>query len=207
MKSTRDRILQTLLNHSQATINDLAKSVGINAISVRHHLTSLQAEGLVAAEEQRHGVGRPRLVYFLTEKGVERFPTRYLRLTNQILEHLKETLPKTAIKSLFSEIANRMAAEFAQKGKALSLEERLNLLKESLSQEGFSIQWEKTEDHYLIREMNCPYLYISQQHPEVCLLDQTFISTVLAYPVEKVECVLKGDGCCAYSINASAPKG
>lgn len=207
MKSTRDRILQTLLNHSQATINDLAKSVGINAISVRHHLTSLQAEGLVAAEEQRHGVGRPRLVYFLTEKGVERFPTRYLRLTNQILEHLKETLPKTAIKSLFSEIANRMAAEFAQKGKSLSLEERLNLLKDSLSQEGFSIQWEKTEDHYFIREMNCPYLYISQQHPEVCFLDQTFISTVLAYPIEKVECVLKGDNCCAYSINASAQQG
>jgi len=70
MKSTRERILQSLLSHPNSTINDLAEAVGISPISVRHHLTSLQAENLVAAEEERHGVGRPRLVYILTEKGL-----------------------------------------------------------------------------------------------------------------------------------------
>jgi DeoR family transcriptional regulator, suf operon transcriptional repressor len=64
MNSTRDRILQTLLNRPRSSINELAQAVDINAISVRHHLTNMQADGLVAAEEERHGVGRPRLVYF-----------------------------------------------------------------------------------------------------------------------------------------------
>ena len=65
MKSTRDRIVQTLLNHPKSTINDLAEAVGINGISVRHHLNSLLAEALVIVEEVRHGVGRPRQVYLL----------------------------------------------------------------------------------------------------------------------------------------------
>ena len=49
MKSTRDRILQTLLRRPRTTINELAEAVGINPISVRHHLTNLQVEGLVDA--------------------------------------------------------------------------------------------------------------------------------------------------------------
>jgi len=66
MKSTRERVLQTLLTNPNSTINALAEAVGINAVSVRHHLTSLQADNLVQSQEERHGVGRPRLVYSLT---------------------------------------------------------------------------------------------------------------------------------------------
>ena len=89
MKSTKDKILQTLLRKPKITINALAEAVGINAISVRHHLTNLQMEGLIAADEERHGVGRPRLVYSLTEDGMERFPTKYLRLTTRLLAQMK----------------------------------------------------------------------------------------------------------------------
>ncbi len=92
MKSTRERILHTLLVHPTATISDLAEAVEINTISVRHHLTNLQAEGLIQASEERHGVGRPRLVYSLTDSGQEKFPTRYMSLANRLLEQLKETL-------------------------------------------------------------------------------------------------------------------
>ena len=89
MKSTKDKILQTLLRRPKITINELADAVGINPISVRHHLTNLQMEGLVSADEERHGVGRPRLVYSLTEDGMERFPTKYLRLTTRLLAQMR----------------------------------------------------------------------------------------------------------------------
>jgi DNA-binding MarR family transcriptional regulator len=100
MTSTRDRVLNTLLTRPRCTINDLAESVGINPISVRHHISKLEAEGLVDSDEELHGVGRPRRVYFLTESGLERFPTRYMQLTIRLLEKLKETLPEQAIKQL-----------------------------------------------------------------------------------------------------------
>jgi len=75
--------------------------VDINPISVRHHINRLEADGLVTSEEERHGVGRPRRLYFLTEKGRERFPTRYIRLTMRLLEQLKEAMPQPMIAKLF----------------------------------------------------------------------------------------------------------
>jgi predicted ArsR family transcriptional regulator len=200
MKSTRERILHTLVSQPRSTINELADSVGINAISVRHHLTSLEAEGLVTAEEERHGVGRPRLVYFLTEKGLERFPTRYLRLTNRILDQIKETLPQNTVRNLFDQMAGDMASIAAQRAQHMNTEEKLDLVKELLSQEGFLVEWEKLNDQYQIHEITCPYYHIGQSHPEVCSVDQTVISKVMSIPVEKINCVLSGDAHCTYVL-------
>ena len=200
MKSTRERILQTLLENPHATISDLAKAVGINVISVRHHLTSLEAEGLIAAEEERHGVGRPRLVYGLTEQGLERFPTRYLRLTNRLLDQLKETLPAPVVNKIFTEMAVDLASSVKREARTMNIEERLDLIQRLLAEEGFSVQWEKQGSQYHINEISCPYFHVGQSHPEVCTVDQTLISTVLEIPVEKIHCVLRGDTHCTYVI-------
>ncbi|MEA4906600.1 MAG: winged helix-turn-helix transcriptional regulator [Chloroflexi bacterium] len=205
MKSTRERILQTLLNHPNSSINELADSVGINAISVRHHLTSLQADGLVTAEEERHGVGRPRLVYFLTEKGLDRFPSRYFRLTNRLLDELKGTLPEETINLLFQKMAANLASTHAKKMESLSMEEKLDFIKELLAQEGFSVQWQRNGSSYEIHEISCPYYHVGQSHPEVCEVDQTLISTLLSIPAEKVNCVLHGDHHCTYVIQPAIP--
>jgi predicted ArsR family transcriptional regulator len=200
MKSTRERILITLVSQAHSTINELAEAVGINAISVRHHLSTLEAEGLVAAEEERHGVGRPRLVYNLTEKGLERFPTRYLRLTNRLLDQIKETMPQTTVANIFTQMATDLADSAVQKARFMNTEGKLNLVKDLLAQEGFIVEWEKTGDQYQIHEITCPYLHIGQSHPEVCSVDQTVISKILSIPAEKINCVLHGDAHCTYII-------
>lgn len=208
MKSTRDRILHTLLKKPNSTINELATAVGINPISVRHHLTNLQMEGLVSAAEERHGgVGRPRLVYSLTEHGMEKFPTRYLRLTSRLLDQLKTSLPQPMVSKLFAEMATTLADDYAEQMRGLSMEERLELIQELLAEEGFTVEWEKHEDQYRIHEITCPYLQIGQNHPEVCTVDQTLISKMLAVPAEKVQCILDGSSHCTYVVqNASLHK-
>ena len=200
MHSTRERILQFLQKKPRTTINSLAEAVGINPISVRHHLTNLQIEGLVMAEEERHGVGRPRLVYLLTEHGLERFPTRYMQLTSRLLDQLKSTMPAPMVKRLFQQMATGMAEEYKEEMKDLSMEERLDVVKTMLEREGFDIEWERTGDGYSIYEVNCPYLKIGQNHPEVCTVDQMLISTMLAVPTEKVQCILNGDTKCTYLV-------
>jgi DeoR family suf operon transcriptional repressor len=206
MISTRDRIMQTLLRQPRTTINALAVAVGINPISVRHHLTNLQVEGLVSAQEERHGVGRPRLVYFLTEEGTEHFPTRYLRLTSRLLDQLKSTMPEPMVSKLFLQMASDMADDYSEQMKGLSMEERLEVAKTLMTEEGFSVEWEKTGNEYRIHEITCPYLQIGQNHPEVCTVDQTLISKMLAVPAEKVSCILSGDAHCTYLVQAEAAK-
>ena len=206
MKSTRERILQTLLMNPHSTISELADAVKINNISVRHHLTNLLADGLIMAEEERHGVGRPRLVYSLTETGQEKFPTRYLQLTDHLLNHLKQTLPEDEYRNLFSDIAKNLAVEQGARIKTLPLEQKLDILKDNLEKEGFSIEWEQDGEEYRIIETGCPFYHIGQNHPEVCAMDQTLISTMLSIPTEKVQCVLNGDNLCSYIIKKQRQK-
>lgn len=206
MKSTRDRILQTLLSHPRSTINELADAVGINAISVRHHLSSLEADGLATAEEERHGVGRPRLVYFLTEKGLERFPTKYLLLTTRLLNEMKESLSPQVVNALFTRMATSLADGYAGIAQDMTFEARLDLIQKLLGEEGFTVEWEKKDDQYLINEITCPYYHVGQSHPEVCTVDQTLISSILEIPAEKVTCVLRGDAHCTYMIPVTSMK-
>jgi len=206
MKSTKDRILQTLLRKPKITINDLAEAVGINPISVRHHLTNLQMEGLIAADEERHGVGRPRLVYSLTEDGMEKFPTKYFRLTTRLLTQMKDSMPGPVVANLFSQIAEDMASEYSDQMKGLSMEERLDFVKEMLAQEGFTVEWEKKGSEYQIHEISCPYYQIGVAHPEVCTVDQTLISRMLALPANKVQCILDGGTHCTYVVQTAAIK-
>lgn len=194
--------MQTLHRQPKRTINELAEAVSINPISVRHHLTNLQMEGLVAADEERHGVGRPRLVYFLTEVGLENFPTRYLRLTTRLLAQMKETMPEPVVRNLFNQIAEDLAQEYEGQMKGLSMEERLDFVKTMLGEEGFTVEWEKKGKQYEIHEISCPYYQIGISHPEVCTVDQTLISKMLAVPAEKVQCILSGGTFCTYVVQA-----
>lgn len=206
MKSTKDKILQTLLRRPKITINELAEAVGINPISVRHHLTNLQMEGLISADEERHGVGRPRLVYSLTEDGMEKFPTKYFRLTTRILDQMKETMPGPVVAKLFNQIAEDLASEYSSQIQGLNMEERLELVKELLAQEGFTVEWEKKGSEYQIHEISCPYYQIGVAHPEVCTVDQTLISKMLALPANKVQCILDGGTHCTYVVQTAAIK-
>lgn len=206
MKSTKDKILQTLLRKPRITINEIAEAVGINPISVRHHLSNLEKEGLIAAAEERHGVGRPRLVYSLTEDGMERFPTKYLRLTTRLLAQMKETMPAPAVAQLFNQIAEEMASDYADQVKDMSMEERLEFVKDLLAQEGFTVEWEKKGSEYQIHEITCPYYQIGIAHPEVCTVDQTLISKMLAVPANKVQCILNGNAHCTYVVQPAGAK-
>lgn len=200
LKSTREKVLETLLTRQKCTINDIAEVVGINSISVRHHITRLEADGLVTSAEERHGVGRPRRIYFLTEAGREQFPTRYLRLMLRLLEQLKESVPQLFVDKLFSQMAEELVADYKYKLDGLSIEERLDLVTELLTDEGFQVDWEKQGNQYVIHEVNCPYYYVGQDHPEICSVDQTLISRVMLVPAKKIQCMLHGDEQCTYIV-------
>ncbi len=208
MSNTRERILRVLLERQRSTVNELAEAVGINPISVRHHVNKLEAEGLIAWEDERHGIGRPRRVYYLTEAGLEKFPSRYVQLTVRLLKQLKATLPPDVVARLFRQMAEELAAELAAGVdlKQLDLPQRLDLVSRLLEREGFTVEWEDEGERFVLREKTCPYYRIGQEHPEVCLMDETLIATVLDVPAEKVQCILQGDHVCTYAIPKKLPE-
>jgi DeoR family suf operon transcriptional repressor len=204
--ATRDRILRTLRLRGKCTVNDLAQAAGVSPVSVRHHLANLQADKLVEAEEVKHGVGRPRLLFALSDSALEMFPSRYFRLTSRILEKIKDSMSSDAVQNLFASVASTMAADYAEQLEGLPLEERLERLVQLLSEEGFEAELEAHNGNVTIRELSCPYYRMGREHPEVCMIDQTFIATSLSLAVERVTCLLDGDSHCSFSIPVNVPE-
>ena len=78
---TRARILQVLLNSSDpATVNSLAKQLGLHPNSARFHLDGLVEAGYATKSPKIHGRGRPRLIYRATQSAPD--------VTNQHLRQL-----------------------------------------------------------------------------------------------------------------------
>ena len=200
MKSTREKILHTLLTKQQATINELAQIVGINGISVRHHLINLQAEGLINAEEQRHGVGRPRFVYRLTQRGLEKFPTNYLRFTELLIAKLQEVLSPQQLNKVFEGIGIQQAADIKEEVEGDTLDKRLDSMSIQLSNLGYRLDSRGGGQDLLIMNHNCPYHHIGVAHPEICKVDETMFEDLLGVPVKHERCIVTGDPHCVYRV-------
>jgi predicted ArsR family transcriptional regulator len=142
----------------------------------------------------------------LTDEGMERFPTRYMQLTTRLLSQMKDTMPGPVVANLFNQIAEDLVSKYSSDVQNLGIEERLNLVKGILAREGFNVQWEKKDGQYEIHEISCPYYQIGMTHPEVCTVDQTLISKMLALPVNKIQCILSGASHCTYVIQTEEIK-
>jgi predicted ArsR family transcriptional regulator len=124
-------------------------------------------------------------------------------LTTRLLQQLKETMPTPMVAKLFNQIAEDLAQDYEGQMQGLTMEERLDFVKTLLAQEGFTVEWERKEDQYQIHEISCPYYQIGVAHPEVCTVDQTLISKMLAVPANKVQCILDGGSHCTYVVQAA----
>lgn len=200
--STRDTILETLKATNGATVEELAEAAEISPVTVRHHLNSLQAEGLVESESVRRKVGRPYYLYSLSEEGHELFPQKYYSLTNRLLEAVKDQLPPETVTALLSSVVDHLVAEHKGQYEHLGFEKKLDYLVRLLEQEGFLARWQKTDQGYRLIEYSCPYLSVGQKHAEVCTIDTELMVSVLNRPVNKHACMLDGDTCCEFTVSS-----
>ena len=94
MQATRQQIIEFLKEKGQATVEELAATVNLTPMAVRHHLNVLQAEDLItsAAIRRQSGPGRPSQVYQLTAAADGLFPVDYYGLTNYLLAELTHLL-------------------------------------------------------------------------------------------------------------------
>jgi predicted ArsR family transcriptional regulator len=205
--STREVILEEIKKSNGATVEELAETADVSPVTVRHHLNSLQAEGLLETSSVRRKVGRPYYVYSLSIKGHELFPKRYVRLSSRLLDELKDHFPEGTISGLFNNVVERIANEHRNEFENRSFEERLDYLVGLLAEEGFLASWELTENGYKLIEYSCPYISVGQKHHEVCVFDKQLIRIVLDTEIHQHSCMIDGDSCCQFTFPVPAEVG
>lgn len=198
MQSTRQEILDILKQERQATVEDLAQRLQLTPMTIRHHLNVLQAQNLVMAAKVRRlqTVGRPRLLYTLTEAAEDLFPQGYETLARQLVTEVKETMGPDETRAMFQRIAERIARDAPKPTPGQTFEQRLEQISRFLEKSGFIFTWTKTDGGYLFANANCPYRRVSQDHSEVCVMDTMLISRLLGIEVQVMSHMGEGAPSC-----------
>ncbi|KUG13818.1 MULTISPECIES: helix-turn-helix transcriptional regulator [Elizabethkingia] len=202
-KNPTDKILMLLKMRGEATALVIAEELAITKEGARKHLLNLSADGLIEATVQSGGVGRPSVSYSLTEKGMARFPDSHADITVQLLKSVKSLLGENALNLL---IGDREAIVYQKYNKALTgaetLDQKLKILSQKRSEEGYMAEWKKDDDTYYLTENHCPICAAATECQGFCRSELNNFRQLLGpeYSIERTEYILDSGKRCTYKI-------
>lgn len=200
MQKTRRQILDILKREGTATLEALARGIGLSPVTIRAHLSVLERNNLILADEVRGRVGRPHFVYSLTDGAESHFPAVYDAVAHRFLEAIKAIAEPDQMDRLLTQVAERWAAEKAGRLIGKGLEERVVEVVRIRTEEGAMAEWERLEGGYVIRQHHCAASRLSHLHPEVCLAELEYIRRMLGVSVHRESWARNGDRQCVYRV-------
>ena len=202
MTAPADAILLRLKTGGPASTAELAAHLGVTRQAVRLQTDKLAAQGLLAGEQARGGVGRPGAVWNLTAAGHARFPDAHAQVTVELLEAVREEFGPAGLDRLIRrrEDASRnlyMAALAAD----ADLEARLDRLTRLRAAEGYMAEWSSAGDGtYVLVENHCP-ICAAAACQGFCRSELTLFREALApATVDRIDHILQGARRCAYLV-------
>jgi predicted ArsR family transcriptional regulator len=200
---TRERLLHALKAAGPQSAAALARRLGVTAVAARQHLAALADEGLVAHDDVRAGVGRPRRLWSLSRKGHARFPDSHAALTLDLIEAARGAFGATGLDRMIGARERRMARLYgARLAGAADLGGKVRRLARLRSEEGYMAACRRDGAGYVLVENHCPICAAATACQGLCRSELALFREVLGpgVRVERVEHVLAGARRCAYRI-------
>ncbi len=200
MQKTRRQILDFLKRNRTATLDDLAREIGLSAVTIRAHLSVLERDDLVESEEVRGKIGRPHFVYCLAGGAEAHFPATYDAVAHRFIEGFRSVASPEQMRQLIDLVAEKWASERQDRMAGKQLAERICEAVRIRNEEGAMAEWENLGSGFAIRQHHCPASRLARQHPEVCLAELEYLRRILGAPVERESSIHGNDGCCSYRV-------
>ena len=205
MQTTRQQILDYLPRQGRATVRELDAHLGLTSTGVRQHLTVMEREALVEAHQERGHVGRPALIYRLTEKGDALYPKTYDLLANILLEEVRQAAGAQVLQTLLRRVATRFAEPYKERVEGKSLPARVSEATQIIQDRGSLADCIQDGDDWLIRQYTCPFPKVAGQNSCVCALDVEFVRQLVGDDARLSTSLLRGDHACTYRIRRTQP--
>jgi len=200
MQSTRQEILEYLQRRGGATVKELGRHLGLTSTGIRQHLTLLEKESLIKAREERGKVGRPALVYALSEKAEALFPKRYDVLANFLLEEILSGWGNQQAQQVLRRVAKRVADPYQERVVAKDMPQRVEGVAAIMREQGLLADWERQGDEFLLNEYTCPYAVVARQHSSICCMEVEFVRLLTGGEVKLTHSLLRGERACTYRV-------
>jgi len=206
-KSQRLQILNQLKRTQGLPVSELAGKLGMSYMGVKQHCISLHKEGYLDTWRRSKPVGRPEMLYRLTQRAHELFPVASNEMTIVLLESaLKLYGPASAEKLLFN-VFQHKADGYIAKLKGGTLAEKAASFVKLRDHDGNMAELESDGAGLRIVEHHSPMLDLLRAFPIVARLETEMYQRVLKAPVRREEQSASGlYQCIFYLEGASAPE-
>lgn len=202
-RPTSQRLLLLLKTRGPQPSVELGALLGITGEAARQQLVKLGEEGLVEAESEAHGVGRPLQRWHLTDAGNARFPDTHAELTVQLIATVRNVLGEAALEQIVAarEAETRQAYAGALAG-TVNLADRIARLAALRAREGYMAEWREEGGDFLLIENHCPICAAATSCQGFCRAELDIFRSVLgdAALVVRDEHILAGARRCVYRI-------
>jgi predicted ArsR family transcriptional regulator len=205
LQSTRQAIIDYLRLKRRASVRELGDFLGLTSTGIRQHLTVLERDGLVQAQEERGRVGRPTLIYSLAERADQLFPKNYDVLANILLEEIKSTDGNERLYEILHRVAQNMADPYLARVESKPLKERVVETVRIMQEQGCLVDYEQQGDEFLINEYACPYYNVARKNRAICTIDVEFVRTLTNSDTRLSRSLVRGEQCCTYRIRPLQP--
>ena len=204
---TQQAVLLVLKRLGNATQSQVAREVRFAPATLREHLQSLVASGLVQRQGSRHGKpGRPEVVYALTDRGDALFPNRAPQVLRELISHLTERGYTRVLRRFFEgRVAARRDAALARVN-GLSGSARVQEVARILSEEGFMAQVGSSPQEPTLRLCHCPIREVVSITQVPCQFEQQLIAELLGRQLHRLQYIPDGDASCSYGDVAHSPE-
>lgn len=199
--NTKEQILALLKQNGSMTIMELANEITITEMAVRRHIQTLEREKLVRSDMKKQTMGRPSKVYRLAEQGEDYFPKKYKEFSMELINGLIEAGQEQLLKDILQKRKMRLLEKYKHDHKKEDLQKRLGKLMDIQELDGYMPQMEVENDKTHFKELNCPYIDIAKEFPQLCQIEIEFIKEFLELSSITVEKSMSdGHSCCHYII-------
>ncbi len=185
-------------------MKELGELLGLTSTGIRQHLTVLERDGLIEAQEERGHVGRPALVYSLTDAGDALYPKKYDDLASTLLQELHNLAGSDVVQSLLRRVAVRFAEPYMDRVEGRTLPERAAEITKIISERGCLAELELRGDECLISQHTCPFPNVAKVNSGVCALEVKFVRRLAGTDARLISSILRGDKTCTYRLRAGA---
>jgi predicted ArsR family transcriptional regulator len=159
---------------------------------------------LVAPEDRSEGVGRPKRVWSLTERGHAQFPDNHAGLTLELIAAIRKTAGEAMLDEIIGVRERAALKVYRQRvDGAKTLREKVSRLAKIRSEEGYMASSTMAPDGALLLvENHCPICIAAKSCQGFCRSELALFKAVLGKEVaiERTEHILSGARRCVYRI-------
>lgn len=200
-KSQRLEIINRLKRTQGLSVGELAQHLGMSYMGVKQHCVDLETEGYLDTWRRAKGVGRPELLYRLTGRAHDLFPTASNGMTIALLENAKALYGPAAPEKLLFSVFQKKAETYQAKVRGDTIAERAGKLARVRDSEGCMADLERDAAFIRIVEHHCPIHDLLEAFPIIARLEAELFTRVLGAAVQREESHASGLYRCVFTLH------